>query len=195
MYSKGAAQKNAAEVAPDMKRRIGKLKFALSCAVLIGYAAYTAYALYYYLAFATPLGTALLALVGATLALTATVTVISYRVNLRGKPRPRARRLIMIGKLTLQLAATALTVIFFITAARLQEPLPWVISGISAATVLIALAANIGAEIVARKFPDGIGKKVFLPGRLQDEDGEEADISRIIAAVQAMPQDTKNNDA
>ena len=56
-----------------LRLHIKKTKFAFSCIMLFGYAAYTAYALYYFLAFEDPLGIALLALVGATLALTAVI--------------------------------------------------------------------------------------------------------------------------
>ena len=132
------------------RRHIKKTKFAFSCIVLFGYAAYTAYALYYFLAFESPLGIALLALVGATLALTAVITFISYRVNLKDRPRPRIQRLIKIVKLTIQLAATALTVIFFVTAARQHSALPWIVSGISAAILLLSLSVNVIAAAIAR---------------------------------------------
>ena len=165
------------------RRHIKKTKFAFSCIVLFGYAAYTAYALYYFLAFESPLGIALLALVGATLALTAVITFISYRVNLKDRPRPRIQRLIKIVKLTIQLAATALTVIFFVTAARQHSALPWIVSGISAAILLLSLSVNVIAAAIARKYPEGIGRKTFVRGTLLDGDGEEADVAKIIAAV------------
>ena len=165
------------------RRHIKKTKFAFSCIVLFGYAAYTAYALYYFLAFESPLGIALLALVGATLALTAVITFISYRVNLKDRPRPRIQRLIKIVKLTIQLAATALTVIFFVTAARQHSALPWIVSGISAAILLRSLSVNVIAAAIARKYPEGIGRKTFVRGTLLDGDGEEADVAKIIAAV------------
>lgn len=166
-----------------LRLHIKKTKFAFSCIMLFGYAAYTAYALYYFLAFEGPLGIALLALVGATLALTAVITFISYRVNLKDRPRPRIQRLIVIIKLTTQLAATALTVIFFITAAHQQAALPWIVSGISAAILLLNLSVNVLAALFRRKFPNGFGKKNFVRGALYDSDGEEADVTKIIAAV------------
>lgn len=166
-----------------LRLHIKKTKFAFSCIMLFGYAAYTAYALYYFLAFKDPLGIALLALVGATLALTAVITFISYRVNLKDRPRPRIQRLIVIIKLTTQLAATALTVIFFITAAHQQAALPWIVSGISAAILLLSLSVNVLAALFRRKFPNGFGKKNFVRGALYDSDGEEADVTKIIAAV------------
>ncbi len=160
-----------------------RAKFAFSCIVLVGYAGYAAYALYYFLSFQTPLGTALLALVGAVLALTAAITFISYRVNLRGKPRPRWQRLLRIAKLTLQLAATALTVVFFVSAAHQQAALPWIVAGISAAITSMCLAVNIAAEVLARKYPQGLGKKRFVRGTLPDADGKQADIAQIVANI------------
>lgn len=165
------------------RRHIKKTKFAFSCIMLFGYAAYTAYALYYFLAFETPLSIALLSLVGATLLLTAVITFISYRVNLKDRPRPRIQRLIKIAKLVTQLAATALTVIFFITAARQQSALPWIVSGISAAILLLSLSVNVVAAVIARRHPEGIGRKRFERGVLLNSDGEEEDLSKMIAAV------------
>ncbi len=175
------------------KRHINKTKFAFSCIMLFGYAAYTAYALYYFLAFESPLGIALLALVGTVLLLTAAITFISYRVNLKGKPRPRIRRLLVIVKLATQLAATALTVIFFLTAAHQHSALPWIVSGISAAILLLSLAVNVLAAAIERKHPEGLGKKTFIAGTYCGDDGEEGDLAAVIAAVRPVSGQSDEN--
>ena len=74
--------------------KIRKSRFILSCVFLTGYAAYTVYALYYYLRWKSALGIVLLCLIGTALLLSATVTFISYRINLKNAPRPKLHRFI-----------------------------------------------------------------------------------------------------
>lgn len=68
----------------SLKHKIRLSKFLISLAFSVGYAAYFAYALYFYLTFRTGLGIALLCLIAVALALSVVVTAVSYRVNLKG---------------------------------------------------------------------------------------------------------------
>lgn len=95
----------------SLMKRIKLSRFVLSCIFLTGYAAYTVYAVYYYTRYEdSRIGTILLCLIGAALALSVVITIVSYRINMMDKPRPKLHRFIKMAKYTFQLIASAITI-------------------------------------------------------------------------------------
>ena len=139
----------------SLKEKIKRSRFALSCIFFAGYAAYAVYAAYYYRTFRNALSIALLALIAATFALTATVTFVSYRINLKNKPRPRLHRFIKIAKYISQLLSSAVTIGLLVTAVRNTNAFSLVIAVITIPFLLIGLFVNVLAEYFERRYPNG----------------------------------------
>ena len=126
----------------------------MSCVFLTGYTAYTVYAVYYYRTFANALSIALLVLIAVAFALSATITFLSYRINLKDAPRPKLHRFIKMAKY-----------------------LPFLIWG---------FFVNVIVEYFDRKFIRGFGKKVYIPAKPLDDEGNEIDMTRAIAEINGV---------
>ena len=165
----------------SFKRKIRVSKFLISLGFSVGYAAYFAYALYFYLTYRTGLGIALLCLIAIALALSVVVTAVSYRVNLRGAKKPRVHRFIKIAKYSVQLLCSGFALGLVFSAVYAANVFSVIMACISIPFLLLSLFANVLAEYFQRKFADGYGRRVFVPVTPQDAEGEPLDLDEAIA--------------
>lgn len=173
-------------IAMGFKTKIKKSRFILSCIFLTGYAAYTVYALYYYLTFGTALGIVLLCLIGIALVLSATVTFLSYRINLKDAPRPKLHRFIKVAKYSIQLVCSAISLGFVLSAVHTADVFSLVMACISIPFLLWSIFVNLIVEFFERKIAKGFGKKVFVPCPPLDEEGNEIDLTQTIARTDGL---------
>lgn len=167
----------------DFKNKIRKSRFVLSCIFLAGYAAYTVYALYYYLNWHSALGIVLLCLIGTALLLSATVTFISYRINLKNAPRPKLHRFIKMAKYAVQLISSGISVGFVLSAVHSETTFSLVMAIVSVPFLLWSLFVNVIAELFDRKISPSLARRRFVPMTPRSDTGEEIDLDRAIAAA------------
>lgn len=169
--------------AMGFKTKIKKSRFILSCIFLTGYAAYTVYALYYYLTFTNALGILLLCLIGVALLLSSVVTFLSYRINLKDAPRPKLHRFIKVAKYSIQLLCSAISLGFILSAVQTANVFSLVMVCISIPFLLWSIFVNLIVEYVEHKFANGFGKKYYVPQPACDDDGKEIDMHKLIESV------------
>ena len=133
----------------DLKKKIRISKFFISLGFSVGYAAYFAYSLYYYLTYRSGLGIALLCLIALALALSIVVTAVSYRINLKGARRPRAHRFVKIAKYSVQLLCSGLALAIVLSAVRNANAFSVIMACISIPFLLLSVCVNILAEYSA----------------------------------------------
>ena len=167
----------------SFRKKLRTSKFIFSLAFSIGYTAYFAYALYFYLTYRSALGIALLCLIAVALALSAVVTAVSYRVNLRGAKKPRVHRFIKIAKYSAQLLCSGFTLALVLSAVYSANALSIVMACISIPFLTLSLFVNVLAEYLQRKFQHGFGRRVFVPSSPQNEEGEPIDLNQAIASA------------
>lgn len=167
----------------SFKKKIKTSKFIFSLIFLIGYAAYSAYAVYYYLTYRSALGIVLLCLIGVALALSVFVTFLSYRINLKNAPRPKLHRFIKMAKYFVQLVCSVTALGMVLSAVQNTNAFSLVMACISIPFLLWSLCVNLLAEYFERKFAAGFGKRVFVRVPAKDEEGNELDLEKTIAAV------------
>lgn len=172
--------------AMGLKAKIKKSRFILSCIFLAGYTAYAVYAVYYYRTFGNALSIVLLALIATAVALSATITFLSYRINLKDAPRPKLHRFIKMAKYTAQLASTAISLVLVLSAVHSTNAFSLAMASISVPFLLWGLFVNVLVEYFDRKFAKGFGRKVFIPVPPQDEEGCPLDLSAAIAKVDGV---------
>lgn len=165
----------------DLKKKIRISKFFISLGFSVGYAAYFAYSLYYYLTYRSGLGIALLCLIALALALSIIVTAVSYRINLKGARRPRAHRFVKIAKYSVQLLCSGLALAIVLSAVRNSNAFSVIMACISIPFLLLSVCVNILAEYFERKYADGFGKRVYVPQTPTDGEGEKIDLDKAIA--------------
>lgn len=169
----------------SLKKRIKVSRFILSCVFLTGYAAYTVYAIYYYRNYEdSRIGTILLCLIGAALALNIVITFVSYRINLMDKQRPKIHRFLKMTKYTFQLVASAITVFLVISTVQNTSVFSLIMSFISIPFLLWSLFVNVLAEIFDRLFR-GFGKREFVQQEVKNEEGETVDVRALIVNLDA----------
>ena len=167
----------------SLMKRIKLSRFILSCIFLTGYSAYTVYAVYYYTHFEdSRIGTVLLCLIGAALALSVFITIVSYRINMMDKPRPKLHRFIKMAKYTFQLIASAITIFLVISTVQNTNVFSIIMSFVSVPFLLWSLFVNVLAELFDHTFR-GFGKKVYEPQELFNEEGERMDVRAVISNV------------
>lgn len=167
----------------SLMKRIKLSRFVLSCIFLTGYAAYTVYAVYYYTRYEdSRIGTILLCLIGAALALSVVITIVSYRINMMDKPRPKLHRFIKMAKYTFQLIASAITIFLVISTVQNTNVFSIIMSFVSVPFLLWSLFVNVLAELFDHTFR-GFGKKVYEPQELCNEEGECVDVRAVISNV------------
>lgn len=167
----------------SLMKRIKLSRFVLSCIFLTGYAAYTVYAVYYYTRYEdSRIGTILLCLIGAALALSVVITIVSYRINMMDKPRPKLHRFIKMAKYTFQLIASAITIFLVISTVQNTNVFSIIMSFVSVSFLLWSLFVNVLAELFDHTFR-GFGKKVYEPQELCNEEGERVDVRAVISNV------------
>ena len=165
----------------SIRKKIRTSKFIFSLAFSVGYAAYFAYALYFYLTYRTALGIALLCLIAVAFGLSATVTAVSYRVNLRGAKKPRVHRFIKMAKYSVQLLCSGFTLALVLSAVYTANVFAVVMACISIPFLTFSLFVNVLAEYLQRRFERGFGKRVFVPAAPQNGEGEPMDLDEAIA--------------
>lgn len=165
------------------RAKIKKSRFILSCVFLTGYTAYTVYAVYYYRTFGNALSIALLSLIVTSFVLSATITFLSYRINLKDAPRPKLHRFIKMAKYITQLASTAISLSLVISAVHDTNVFSLIMAAISIPFLLWGLFVNVIVEYFDRKFAKGFGKKVFIPSRPLDDEGNELDLTSAISKM------------
>lgn len=165
------------------RAKIKKSRFILSCVFLTGYTAYTVYAVYYYRTFGNALSIALLSLIVTSFVLSATITFLSYRINLKDAPRPKLHRFIKMAKYITQLASTAISLSLVISAVHDTNVFSLIMAAISIPFLLWGLFVNVIVEYFDRKFAKGFGKKVFIPARPLDDEGNELDLTSAISKM------------
>ena len=165
------------------KHKIRKSRFVLSCIFLTGYAAYAVYALYYYLNWHSALGVVLLCLIGTALLLSATVTFISYRINLKNAPRPKLHRFIKMAKYAVQLICSGISVGFVLSAVHSETTFSLVMAIISVPFLLWSLFVNVIAEFYDRKISPTLARRRYVPMTPRSDTGEEIDLDRAIAGA------------
>lgn len=168
------------------KAKIKKSRFILSCVFLAGYTAYAVYAVYYYRTFGNALSIALLSLIAVAVALSATVTFLSYRINLKDAPRPKLHRFIKMAKYTAQLASTAISLVLVLSAVHSTNAFSLAMACVSIPFLVWGLFINVIVEYFDRKFAKGFGRKVFVPVLPRDEEGNPVDLSAAIAKVDGI---------
>lgn len=173
-------------VTMSLKEKIKRSRFIISCIFFAGYAVYAAYATYYYRTFRNGLSIALLVLIATTFILAAAVTFVSYRINLKNKPRPRLHRFIKMAKYLSQLLSSAVTISLLVSAVHSSSAFSLVVAVLTIPFLLWGLFVNVLAEYFARKFSDGFGKRVYIPSVPRDEEGNKVDITASIAAADAL---------
>ena len=165
----------------SFRKKIRRSKFLFSLAFCLGYAAYFAYALYFYLTYRTALGIALLCMIAVALALSVAVTAVSYRVNLRGAKKPRVHRFIKMAKYSVQLLCSGFTLALVLSAVYAANVFSVVMACISIPFLLFSLCVNVLAEYLSRKLARGFGRRVFVPAEPKDGEGEPLDLDAAIA--------------
>ena len=181
--------------AMGFKTKIKKSRFILSCIFLTGYAAYTVYALYYYLTFGNTLGILLLCLIGVALLLSSVVTFLSYRINLKDAPRPKLHRFIKVAKYSIQLLCSAISLGFILSAVQTANVFSLVMVCVSIPFLLWSIFVNLIVEFVEHKFANGFGKKYFVPQSVCDDDGKEIDMHKLIENVDSAHASTHRKTA
>lgn len=169
----------------SFKKRIRRSKFIISLIFCIGYAAYFAYALYFYLTYRTGLGIALLCLIAVALALSVVVTAVSYRVNLKGAKKPRVHRFIKIAKYSVQLLCSGFALALVLSAVYSANVFSVIMACVSIPFLLLSLCVNVLAEYLQRKLAHGYGRRVFEPVAPKDEEGEPLDLNEAISRAGA----------
>lgn len=165
----------------SLKHKIRLSKFLISLAFSVGYAAYFAYALYFYLTFRTGLGIALLCLIAVALALSVVVTAVSYRVSLKGAKKPRVHRFIKMAKYSVQLLCSGFALALVFSAVYTANVISVVMACISIPFLIMSLCVNVLAEYLQRKFAGGYGRRVYVPAEPKDEEGAPLDLDGVIA--------------
>lgn len=167
----------------SLMKRIKLSRFILSCIFLTGYSAYTVYAIYYYTHFEdSRIGTVLLCLIGAALALSVFITIVSYRINMMDKPRPKLHRFIKMAKYTFQLVASAITIFLVISTVQNTSVFSLIMSAISVPFLVWSLFVNVLAELFDYTFR-GFGKRVFEPQEVKNDEGETVDVRMLISNI------------
>ena len=168
-------------------KRVKISRFVLSCIFLLGYAAYTVYAVYYYTRYEdSKIGTILLCLIGAALALNIFITIVSYRINLMDKPRPKLHRFIKMAKYLAQLASTAISLSLVLSAVHDTNVFSLIMAAVSVPFLIWGFFVNVIVEYFDRKFIRGFGKKVYIPAKPLDDEGNEIDMTRAIAEIDGV---------
>lgn len=161
-------------------------RFVISCLFLTGYTAYTVYAVYYYRTFGNALSIVLLALIVASFVLSALITFISYRINLKGAPRPTAHRFIKMAKYLLQLLCSGLSLSLVLSAVHNLNWFSLLVAAISIPFLLWGLFVNVLTEYIDHKFRIGLGKRYFVPTVPRDRHGNPVDLTEVIARVDGV---------
>lgn len=175
----------------SLAKRIKLSRFILSCIFLTGYSAYTVYAVYYYTRYEdSRIGTILLCLIGAALALSIFITIVSYRINLMDKARPKLHRFVKMTKYLFQLVASAITIFLVISTVQNTNVFSLIISSVSVPFLLWSFFVNVFAELLEHAL-GGFGKKVYVPQPVKDEDGKEVDVRTVIANIDGTANTVK----
>ena len=171
----------------SFRKRIRLSRFILSCIFLAGYAAYTVYAVYYYTHYEeSSLGIVLLCLVASALALNIVITIVSYRINLMEKPRPKLHRFIKMAQYTFQLVASAITIFLVISTVQNTSVFSLIMSSVSVPFLIWSFLVNVFAELFDYTVRTrGFGKRVFVPQTVTDEDSRPIDVRAAISNIDA----------
>ena len=173
-------------IAMSFMKRVKISRFVLSCIFLLGYAAYTVYAVYYYTRYEdSKIGTILLCLIGAALALNIFITIVSYRINLMDKPRPKLHRFVKMTKYTFQLVASAITVFLVISTVQNTNVLSLIMACVSIPFLIWSLYVNVFAELFDR-FTAKFGKRHFEPQPVVNDEGETTDARTVISNIDGV---------
>ena len=170
----------------SLMKRIKLSRFVLSCIFLTGYAAYTVYAVYYSRTFTNALSITLLVLIAVAFALSATITFLSYRINLKDAPRPKLHRFIKMAKYLAQLASTAISLSLVLSAVHDTNVFSLIMAAVSVPFLIWGFFVNVIVEYFDRKFIRGFGKKVYIPAKPLDDEGNEIDMTRAIAEIDGV---------
>ena len=161
---------------------IRRSRFILSCIFLT----YTVYALYYYLTSRSPLGIALLSLIGTAFLLSLFITFVSYRINLKNKPRPKLHRFIKMAKYFVQIICSAISIGFIFSAVHTETTFSLVMAIVSLPFLLWSLFVNVIVELYERKISKAIQRKKFVAVVPRDSMGEPIDVDRAIAEADGL---------
>ncbi len=173
-------------IAMSFMKRVKISRFVLSCIFLLGYAAYTVYAVYYYTRYEdSKIGTILLCLIGAALALNIFITIVSYRINLMDKPRPKLHRFVKMTKYTFQLVASAITVFLVISTVQNTNVFSLIMACVSIPFLIWSLFVNVFAELFDR-FTAKFGKRHFEPRPVVNDEGETTDARTVISNIDGV---------
>lgn len=173
-------------IAMSFMKRVKISRFVLSCIFLLGYAAYTVYAVYYYTRYEdSKIGTILLCLIGAALALNIFITIVSYRINLMDKPRPKLHRFVKMTKYTFQLVASAITVFLVISTVQNTNVFSLIMACVSIPFLIWSLFVNVFAELFDR-FTAKFGKRLFEPPPVVNDEGETTDARTVISNIDGV---------
>lgn len=170
----------------NFKQKLKRSRFWISLLFFAGYAAYAVYAVMYYRTFRNALSIVLLTLIAATFVLTATVTFVSYRINLKDAPRPKLHRFLKMAKYAVQLLASGISVVLVLSAVHNTNVFSLIVAVISVPSLLLGLFINILAEYFERKFGGRFGKRVFVPSVPTDENGNALDMDKIISEADGL---------
>ena len=170
----------------SLQSTLKKSRFIISCIFLTGYTAYTVYAVYYYRTFANALSIVLLALIIASIVLSALITFISYRINLKDAPRPTLHRFIKMAKYLLQLLSSGISLSLVLSAVQNLSWFSLLIAAISIPFLLWGLFVNVLTEYIDHKFRIGLGKRYFVPTTPLDRNGKPIDLTAVIARVDGV---------
>ena len=167
----------------NFSQRLRLSRFILSCVFLTGYTAYTVYAVYYYTRFEdSRIGGTLLGLIGAALALSVFITIVSYRINLMDKARPKLHRFVKMTKYLLQLIASAITIFLVISTVQNTSVFSLIMSAISIPFLIWSFFVNVFAELLEHAL-GGFGKKVYIRTPPVDEEGSPEDVRALIRSI------------
>lgn len=170
----------------DIKHKLKRSRFILSCIFFAGYAAYAIYAVFYYKTFRNALSIALLILVATTFTLSATITFLSYRINLKNAPRPKLHRFIKMAKYIAQLLSSAISIGLVLSAVYDTNAFSLAIAIITIPFLLWGLFVNVLAEFFEHKYANGFGRRVFIPTIPKDEEGNDVDLNDVIAKADGL---------
>ncbi len=167
----------------NLHSKIKKSRFILSCIFLSGYTAYTVYAVYYYRNFGNQLSIVLLTLISVAFVLSAIITFVSYRINLKDAPRPKVHRFLKMAKYLVQLISSAISLSLVISAVQNMNLFSLIIAGLSIPFLLWGLLVNVLAEYLERRFASLFRTKEFVRETPVDSEGNTIDLTNIIANV------------
>ena len=136
------------------------------------------------------IGAILLCLIGAALALSIFITIVSYRINLMDKARPKLHRFVKMTKYLFQLVASAITIFLVISTVQNTNVFSLIISSVSVPFLLWSFFVNVFAELLEHAL-GGFGKKVYVPQPAKNEDGEEIDVRTVIANIDGTANTVK----